>query len=132
MRPIRLRPLLTLSTLAALVALSGCKKEGVVFSSMNPPSGKASGGDEVRIRGSGFRGLGTLDIRVGPRPATNVAIADDETIVMTTPECREADHGRAVDVYLLTGDGRSYVLRGAFTCRRPEASGANSDLQRRL
>lgn len=126
------RPLTTLALVTAMLAGGGCKKEGVFFTSINPPSGKASGGDEVRIRGSGFHALGTLEIRVGPKPATNVAVADDETIVMTTPECREADHGRALDVYLLTGDGRSYVLRGAFTCRRPDASGANSDLQRRL
>ncbi len=132
MRSSWFRPVTTLALLTSLLALSGCKKEGIVFTSMNPPSGKPSGGDEVRIRGSGFRALGTLDIRVGPRPATNVAVADDETIVLTTPECREADHGRALDVNLLTGDGRSFILRAAFTCRRPEASGANSDLQRRL
>lgn len=129
-----MRPSHLLTTLALTTAMlaGACKKEGVYFTSINPPSGKASGGDEVRIRGSGFHALGTLEVRVGPKLATNVAVADDETIVLTTPECREADHGRALDVYLLTGEGRSYVLRGAFTCRRPEASGANSDLQRRL
>lgn len=131
MRSSWFRPMTTLALMAALCGGSACKKEGVTFESINPPSGKASGGDEVRIRGSGFRALGTIDIRVGPKLATNVAVADDETIVMTTPECREADQGRALDVYLLTGDGRSFVLRGAFTCRRPEG-GANSDLQRRL
>lgn len=124
-------PMTTLALVAALSAGAGCKKEGVFFTSINPPSGKASGGDEVRIRGSGFHSLGTIDIRVGPKLATNVAVADDETIVLTTPECREADQGRALDIYLLTGDGRSYVLRSAFTCRRSEG-GANSDLQRRL
>lgn len=44
----------------------------------------------------------------------------------TRPSCsprRSAAGGRPgprPDIYLLTGDGRSYVLRSAFTCRRSE------------
>lgn len=116
----------------ALLVGAGCKKEGVFFQSMNPTAGKASGGEEVRIRGSGFRTLGGLEIRIGSRVATNVGVADDETIVLTTPDCREAEQGRKLDVHILTNEGRSIMLREAFTYRRAESTGGNSDLQRRL
>ncbi len=110
----------------------GCKREGVFFQSMNPTSGRASGGEEVRIRGHGFRTLGGLDIRIGPKAAQNVGIADDETIVLTTPDAREADQGHPLDVYILTNEGRSIILRGAFTYRRNAEGGAANELQRRL
>lgn len=116
----------------AAAAGAGCKKEGVFFRDLAPRSGKPSGGEEVRLLGSGFRALGTLDIRVGPKPATNVGIADDETIVFTTPESREADQGHPIDIFILTNEGRSYVLRGAFTYRRGATDTPSNELQRRL
>ncbi len=118
--------------MVAATASTGCKKEGVFYRDMAPRSGRASGGEEVRLLGSGFRSLGALEVRVGPKPATNVGIADDETIVFTTPEAREADQGRPLDVYILTSQGRSYVLRGAFTYRRGQTDTPAGELQRRL
>lgn len=126
------------AALALLIAgaftSAGCKKNGLFFQSVNPPAGRSSGGEEVRIRGSGFRSLGGLQIRVGPKEARNVGIADDETIVLTTPECREADQGHPLDIHILTHEGRSVILRGAFTYRTNPANSntPNSDLQRRL
>lgn len=120
-----------LSMLSALGS-AGCKKEGVFFRDMLPRSGKPSGGEEVRILGSGFRALGGLEIRIGPKVATEVGIADDETIVFRTPESREADQGHPLDVYILTNEGRSYVLRGAFQYRRGQTDTPGSELQRRL
>lgn len=121
--------------LMAVLALgAACNKQGVFFVSMNPTSGRPGGGEEVRIRGSGFKALGNIDIRIGGHPATNIAISDDETIVLTTPEGREADQGHPLDVYLMTADGKSYVFRGAFTYRRVgnDPNAPNADLQRRL
>jgi hypothetical protein len=117
---------------AAATTGAGCKKEGVFYRDLAPRSGRASGGEEVRLLGSGFRALGSLEIRVGPKPATNVGIADDETIVLTTPEAREADLGHPLDIYILTNTGHSYVLRGAFTYRRGQADTPGGELQRRL
>lgn len=120
--------------MATALMATGCNREGVFFQSMNPASGRITGGEEVRIRGSGFKGLSNLEIRIGGRPATNIGVADDQTIVLTTPDAREGDVGHAIDVYLLTNEGRSYVLRGAFTYRRGanDTTSPNSDLQRRL
>jgi len=116
-----------------LGASAGCKKEGVHFLSVNPASGRHSGGQEIRVRGSGFRNLGGLEVRLGGRVAQNVGIVDDETLQFTTPECRTEDHGNKIDLYVLTNEGRSYRIREAFTCLRPETGGApNNDLQRRL
>ena len=118
----------------AAMTLLGCSGNSVFFESMNPASGRVSGGQEVRIRGSGFRALGNIEIRIGGKPATNVGVADDETVVLTTPEAREADVGHPLDVYLLTAEGRSFVLRRAFSYRHGpnDVTTPNSDLQRRL
>ncbi|MEZ4407095.1 MAG: IPT/TIG domain-containing protein [Polyangiales bacterium] len=120
--------------LAGAFMSAGCKKSGLFFQSVNPPAGRPGGGEEVRIRGSGFRALGGLQIRIGPKEARNVGIADDETIVLTTPECRDADQGHPLDIHILTHEGRSVILRGAFTYRRNpgESNSPNSELQRRL
>jgi len=127
-----LRTALMASLLVAATGATGCKKEGVFFQSINPTAGRPSGGEEVRIRGHGFRALGGLDVRIGPKAAQNVGIADDETIVLTTPDAREADQGRPLDVYILTNEGRSIVLRGAFTYRRAAGGEGTNQLQRRL
>lgn len=127
-----LRAVLMASLLVSAAGATGCKKEGVFFQSINPASGRPSGGEEVRIRGHGFRALGGLEVRLGPKAAQNVGIQDDETIVLTTPESRESDRGHPIDVYILTNEGRSIVLRGAFTYRRATEGGGANDLQRRL
>lgn len=116
-----------------LSGAAGCKKDGVHFLSVNPATGRPTGGEEVRVRGSGFRNLGSLEVRLGGRTAQNVGVVDDETLQFTTPECREADHGQKIDLFILTNEGRSYRIREAFTCRRPEQPGTpNNELQRRL
>lgn len=116
-----------------LLAAEGCKKEGVFFHSINPDSGRPSGGQEVRIRGSGFRNLGGLEVRIGGKVATNVGVVDDETMQLTTPECREADQGHRLDVFVLTNEGRSYRIPEGFLCNRSEQPGTpNNELQRRL
>ncbi len=123
--------------MAAVVAVSagsaGCNKGGTFYESLNPSAGRPSGGEEVRLRGGGFRALGNLEVRIGGKAATNVGIADDNTVVFTTPEAREGDIGHPLSIYLLTSEGRSVVLRNAFTYRRnPNDSTGGSDLQRRL
>jgi hypothetical protein len=123
--------------LVALAALAGgCKSKSLNFESVNPPSGRMGGGEEVRIRGGGFEKLGNLEVRIGGRPATNVGVQGDDTIVLTTPEAREADANRALDISILTSDGRSILLRNAFTYRpgaaQRGAGGPNEELRRRL
>lgn len=118
-----------------LVAASGCKNKNMYFESVNPPTGRLGGGEEVRIRGGGFDRLGNLEVRIGGRPATNVGVSGEDTIQLTTPEGREAEANHPVDISILTSDGKSIVLRHAFTYR-PGASqrtgGPNDDLRRRL
>lgn len=128
----RFRHALVALVVAASVSGLACKKEGIFFRDLAPKTGRPSGGEEVHLLGSGFRALGPLEVRVGPKPATNVGVADDETIVLTTPECREADQGHPLDIYILTNEGKSYVLRGAFTYRHGQSESPGSDLQRRL
>ncbi|MBI5513314.1 MAG: IPT/TIG domain-containing protein [Deltaproteobacteria bacterium] len=123
-----------LALMGLLVTATGCKREGVFFQALNPSQGRASGGEEVRLRGSGFKTLGNLEIRIGGRPATNVGIADDETIVLTTPDARDADQGHPLDMFILTSEGRSFRLRDSFTYRRApgDPNAPNSELQRRM
>ena len=67
-----------------LLASAGCKNNKLTFESVNPPSGRMGGNEEVRIRGTGFGQLGNLqDVRFGGRAATNVGVQGDDTIVLT-------------------------------------------------
>jgi hypothetical protein len=120
----------------ALLFAAGCKNKNLTFESVNPPSGRLGGNEEVRIRGSGFGQLGNLqDVRFGGRAATNVGVQGDDTIVLTSPEGREEDANRPIDITLLTSDGRSIVLKNVFTYRPSAAggpTGPNDDLRRRL
>jgi hypothetical protein len=119
-----------------LLAAAGCKSNKLTFESVTPPTGRLGGNEEIRIRGTGFSQLGNLqDVRFGGRAATNVGVQGDDTIVLTSPEGREEDANHPVDVVLLSSDGKSVVLRQAFTYR-PAANGGpagpNEDLRRRL
>lgn len=127
---------ISLSLMAALGAV-GCKPSGIRFQSINPGQGRLGGGEEVRIRGSGFDTLGGLEVRINGHPATNVGVIGDDTIVLTTPEGLEAVQNRPVDISILTNNGRSYLLRGAWTYRPGAGTGGagggpNEDLRRRL
>lgn len=117
-------------------AASGCKNKNLTFQAVNPASGRLSGGQEVRIVGSGFDKLGTIEVRIGGRPATNVGVMGDEAIVLTTPEGAESSANHPVDISILTSDGRSIVLRNSWTYQpgaaQPGAGGPNEDLRRRL
>jgi hypothetical protein len=56
--------------------------------------------------------------------------------VLTTPEGSESAANHPVDISILTSDGRSIVLRQAWTYQpgaaQPGAGGPNEDLRRRL
>ncbi len=128
-----------LLTVVASLALSsaGCKDKKLSFESVNPSSGRMGGNEEVRIRGSGFALLGNLqDVRIGGKPATNVGVQGDDTIVLSSPEGRDEDADHAVDITMLTSDGRAIVIKNAFTFHAAAgaggASGPNEDLRRRL
>lgn len=135
MRP---NPLLLLASVLALGA-GACRPRGqLVFESVNPAQGRLSGGEELRIRGAGFEQLRNLEVRIGGRPATNVGIEGDNTIVLTTPEGREAIVGQPQDIAMLTPEGRSVILNHAFTYARAagqtggQGGGPNEDLRRRM
>jgi hypothetical protein len=118
-----------------LGATAGCGSHSLAFESVNPAEGRLGGGEEVRIRGAGFEHLANIDVRIGGRMATNVGVVGDDTIVLTSPEGRDDDANHPTDISILTSDGKSIVLRHAFTYR-PGASrgpaGPNEDLRRRL
>lgn len=129
---------LVLSLLAGLaLSATGCKDKKLTFESVNPSSGRMGGNEEVRIRGSGFSALGNLqDVRIGGKPATNVGVQGDDTIVLSSPEGREEDAEHPVDITMLTSDGRAIVLKQVFTFHAAAgaggAAGPNEDLRRRL
>jgi len=120
------------------VGVSACKRRPTLtFQSVAPASGRLSGGQEVRILGSGFESLGSLEVRVGGRPATNVGAMGDDVIVLQSPEGVESTANHPQDITILTADGRSIVLRNAWTYQPGAGSaggteGPNEDLRRRL
>ena len=130
-----LRSVASAAVIALALVASGCKSGKMRFNAVNPSTGRMGGGEEVRITGGGFEKLGNLEVRIGGRPAQNVGVLGDETIVLTTPEGREADANRPLDISILTSDGKSIVLRGAFTYRPGQGqgpAGPNEELRRRM
>lgn len=129
--------LLGAAALATAFSQAACKPKNLSFASLNPASGRLGGGEEVRIRGTAMRTLMNPQVRIGGREATNVGVADDETLVLTTPEGREGDLNHDLDVSILTADGKSIILRNAFRYmpgagQQTGPRGPNDDLRRRL
>ena len=73
-----------------------------VVTAVNPASGAAAGGDTVVVSGSGF--TGATDVSFGTVAATNVTVASDTQLSVTSPP---ANASGAVDVTVATPAGTS-------------------------
>lgn len=71
--------------------------------------GKADGGEQVTIEGTGF--ITGDQVTFGGVPATNVKVADSTRITVFTPK-HEAG---VVDVVITRKDGKSVTLKAGYT-----------------
>lgn len=69
---------------------------------VSPASGQAAGGDIVTVTGTGF--TGATGVAFGPAPATNLIVAGDTTLTVTSPL---GTAGTTVDVTVITPAGTS-------------------------
>ena len=110
MHPTLCRPLILISALVLTGLLAGCPS-GVRVERLDPPRGTYGGGEDVVIKGSGFRpGRSNYGVYFGKQPAPNVVVESSSAIKVTTPAGKV---GR-VDVELTLEDGRVFRLPGGF------------------
>jgi hypothetical protein len=90
--------------------LAGCPS-GVRVDGLEPRQGTYGGGEDVMIKGSGFRpGRATYSVYFGKQPAPNVVVESGSVIKVTTP----AGKVGKVDVELTLEDGRIFRIPGGF------------------
>ncbi len=82
---------------------------------VDPKTGSMEGGEEVTLRGEGFRD--GVVVRFGGRAATDVRVKDGSTLVAKTPP---ADEPGPVDVEVLDPGGQKGSLPDGFTYTSPE------------
>lgn len=81
-------------------------------SGVSPSAGRGSGGDTIRIAGTGFREHGAPVVYVGQKAAKGVVVESDRLITVMTPE---ADDPGVVDVSIHFSDGEVMEFPAAFT-----------------
>jgi hypothetical protein len=108
-----MRNLITVAVfaLATGVVGAGCSDE-LKVSSVEPPQGTYAGGEEVSIRGNGFKpGRGGVTVKFGNHDATAVVVASGDRINVTTPG---GDPNTTVDVTVIFDDGKAFKLGNGF------------------
>ena len=82
------------------------------LTTLTPATGRAGGGTNVTVTGSGFQadGAGVPTVRFGSTPATSVVVLSDTTLTCVTPA---GTPGSSVDVRLANANG-SATLTSAF------------------
>lgn len=79
---------------------------------LEPATGDADGGQEVRLVGAGFLGHGPVAVYFGMRSARAVVVEDDRHIAVKTPEAEEFG---PTDVRVEFADGTALELPQGFT-----------------
>ncbi len=77
-----------------------------------PEIGSINGGEEVRIRGSGLRSDLAYTVYLGNVRAPSSVVEGDDTLIVMTPSRPIAG---IVDVRVVSGDGKTFLLRGGFS-----------------
>ena len=81
------------------------------IASISPPQGPSAGGTSVTITGTDFKA--GLNVFIGGRPATNVAVVSPTQINAVTPQAVSA-LGGGVNVMVQNTDGGVVTLNGAY------------------
>jgi hypothetical protein len=103
----------TLGTLGLALLLSAgqCSNETKI-ERLEPQQGTFAGGEEISIKGKNFPvKRGGVSVTFGRRAGTGVAIENDNTIKVISPQ---GEKNTDVDVTVLFDDGRGFQLKNAF------------------
>jgi hypothetical protein len=97
-------------------SFAGCES-GTRIKSVEPNFGNVAGNDDIVINGSGFRQ--GMVIQFGKREAKGVVLEEPTRVRCKTPAGVEGK----VDVSITRDDGKTFVLRDAFSYRRDAPGG---------
>ncbi len=111
-----MRTLLLSLSVFALFGLTSCSDE-LRVSEVEPSHGTAGGGEEITIKGNGFKpGKGGVSVRFGKHDAASIVVESDTKIRVTTPG---GDPGTTVSVLVVFDDGKAFELKNAFQYVQP-------------
>src|SRR5688572_21881554 len=107
----RMRSTLGTLGLALLLSAGQCSNETKI-ERLEPQQGTFTGGEEISIKGKNFPvKRGGVSVTFGRRAGTGVAIENDNTIKVISPQ---GEKNTDVDVTVLFDDGRGFQLKNAF------------------
>ncbi|MBI5478121.1 MAG: IPT/TIG domain-containing protein [Deltaproteobacteria bacterium] len=101
-----------LGAVAALGLLASCGG-GVKVTSVTPENGTVAGGEDVIIRGQGFKA--GVQVKFCRAEAKNVVLLGDNQIKATSP----ANNKGMCEITLTFDDGRAYKVANAFHYMEP-------------
>src|SRR5262245_52157599 len=87
---------------------AGCEEKGLRITQIVPNYGRAAGGEEVFIHGSGY-GPG-LTVQFGQRNASSLVIESSSKLKVTTPPSNEGP----TDVIITLDNGKTIALKNGF------------------
>lgn len=102
-----MRKLLQGGALLLLCLSLACDNETRI-TELEPPQGTWAGGEEIVIKGNGFKP--GVSVKFGKRDATNIAVSDKQ-IRVTSPA---GEKNTTVDITLIFDDGRAFLLKNGF------------------
>jgi len=98
-----------MSILAA--SLFGCEKP-LNVTDVSPKTGNVSGGEPLKIKGSGFSNNMGISVYIGSNKVDNVSIQGSELLTVSTPP---ANAPGEADIRIITDNGEEFLLSKAFT-----------------
>jgi len=107
-----LAPLWGALALCVLVVAVGCET-GVKVTSVTPDYGTVGGGEDVVIKGTGFKA--GVQVKFCKAEAKNVVILGDNQLKVTSP----ANQKGACELTITFDDGRAYKVAAAFRYMEP-------------
>ncbi len=105
------KTLMTAALLSGFLCL-GCQ-EGVKITSVKPDTGTVAGGEDVVVRGKGFKA--GVQVKFCRAEAKNIEIVADNQIKLSSP----ANAKGMCDITLTFDDGRAYRVANAFRYLEP-------------
>ncbi len=107
-----LNRVLVVAALAFAWVAAGCES-GVKITSISPDYGTVAGGEDVLLKGAGFKA--GVQVKFCKAEAKTAILLGDTQIKVTSP----ANSKGTCDVTLSFDDGRGYTVKGAFRYMEP-------------
>ena len=97
--------------LLSVLLFAACEKKDFQITDIEPHAGVVSGGEPVKIKGSGFAAGMGVTVYFGNIKAPAVVVDSQNLMSVTTPPGKSLG---PVDIRVIMDDGREYVLKRNF------------------